>query len=82
MNNREKYNQMVVKRFKTERKKNAQTKKVWFSFGYHIPYIAYGYVAGTFIGAGLAFYVLYKYVYPFLAAIATGFMEGFKAGVR
>ena len=60
MNNRQKYNQMVVKRFNKQRKKEEQSGKLWNTVGYNIPFIAIGYIFGYGLGVAVALYFIAK----------------------
>ena len=62
MSNKERYNDMVVKRFIKTKRKEEETTEMWRETGYLIPWAAAGTIFGTCVGAGLAFYVIYKFI--------------------
>ncbi|MFC1670038.1 hypothetical protein ACFL20_06555 [Spirochaetota bacterium] len=66
------YGQTVVKGFVKEAKREERNRRAAWEAGYYIPYIAAGYVFGACLGAGLAFYVIYKVLMVIWEGIKMG----------
>ena len=67
MNNRDRYEEMVVKRFVNGKEKQLESERIWEEAGYYVPWITAGSIFGAIIGAALAFYAIYYWVIaPFI----------------